>query len=367
MNGQGGAAIPPGALAGLKVIAMASLYAAPLAATIMADFGADVLKIEPPEGDMFRGSKMWPIVARGKTCLALDLRSAHGIAQFEALVAQADVVVENYPAAVLEKRGIGWDRLSAINPRLVMLSVSCFGGTGPYRERPGSGTIGEGFGGLTGLMGESDGPPMLPSVALGDAVGAMSAVIGTLSALYWRDRNGRGQQVDASLYEPIVQIVAHAAQRWTPGQSPERCGSRLPGVLRNVYRTADDRHVAISASTARHAADLVALASGAGSAGSGDQDAQVAAWIATVPQAALIERLVAARIPVAPVNSMDDLLGDAHVRERGSLVHVVDDALGDLALAGPTPRLSATPGRIGVVNPPLGTDADAALARWTAG
>ncbi|AJR26204.1 carnitine dehydratase [Sphingobium sp. YBL2] len=352
--------MPPGALAGLKVIDMASLYAAPLAATIMADFGADVLKIEPPEGDLFRDSKMWPLVARGKRCLALDLRSEEGIDRLKALAAQADVLVENYPAAVLERRGIGWKVLSAVNPRLVMLSVSCFGATGPYRGRPGSGTIGEGFGGLTFLTGTEDGPPMLPSVALGDAVGAMSAVIGTLSALYWRDRSGRGQQVDASLYEPILQIVAHAAQRWEPGRSPERCGSRLPGVLRNVYRTSDERYVAISASTARHAADLLALAGGQGD----DQDACVAAWIATVPQAALVEQLVARRIPVTPVNSLDDMLADPHMRARGSLIHVADEALGDLALAAPAPRLSETPGRIGDVNPPLGTDADAALERW---
>ncbi|UXC93547.1 MULTISPECIES: CaiB/BaiF CoA-transferase family protein [Sphingobium] len=360
MEEPGKGAIPPGALAGLKVIDMASLYAAPLAATIMADFGADVLKIEPPEGDLFRDSKMWPLVARGKRCLALDLRSEEGIDRLKALAAQADVLVENYPAAVLERRGIGWEVLSAVNPRLVMLSVSCFGATGPYQGRPGSGTIGEGFGGLTFLTGTEDGPPMLPSVALGDAVGAMSAVIGTLSALYWRDRSGRGQQVDASLYEPILQIVAHAAQRWEPGRSPERCGSRLPGVLRNVYRTSDERYVAISASTARHAADLLALAGGQGD----DQDACVAAWIATVPQAALVEQLVARRIPVTPVNSLDDMLADPHMRARGSLIHVADEALGDLALAAPAPRLSETPGRIGDVNPPLGTDADAALERW---
>jgi formyl-CoA transferase len=288
------------------------------------------------------------------------LRSEEGIDRLKALAAQADVLVENYPAAVLERRGIGWEVLSAVNPRLVMLSVSCFGATGPYQGRPGSGTIGEGFGGLTFLTGTEDGPPMLPSVALGDAVGAMSAVIGTLSALYWRDRSGRGQQVDASLYEPILQIVAHAAQRWEPGRSPERCGSRLPGVLRNVYRTSDERYVAISASTARHAADLLALAGGQGD----DQDACVAAWIATVPQAALVEQLVARRIPVTPVNSLDDMLADPHMRARGSLIHVADEALGDLALAAPAPRLSETPGRIGDVNPPLGTDADAALERW---
>ena len=351
--------LPQGALAGLKVIDMASLYAAPLAATIMADFGADVLKVEPPEGDPFRGNKMWPIVARGKRCLALDLRSPDGIAALRELVAEADVVVENYPAAVLAKRGIGWNELSAINPKLIMLSVSCFGATGPYADRPGSGTIGEGFGGLTWLMGQSEGPPVLPSVALGDAVGAMSAVIGTLSALYWRDRNGRGQQVDASLYEPILQIVAHAAQRWAPGESPGRCGSRLPGVLRNVYRTVDGRFVAISASTARHEADLLTLAGGMG-----DHDARVAGWIGGLRQAEVVEALVVRRIPVAPVNTLDELLADVHVRERGSLLHIESERLGDLALAAPTPRLSASPGRIGDVNPPLGHDVADALSWW---
>ena len=131
-------------------------------------------------------------------------------------------------------------------------------------------------------------------------------------------------------------------------------------MLRNVYRTADRRYVAISASTARHAADLVALAGGEGN----DPDAQVAAWIATVPQSALVEQLVARRIPVTPVNSLDDMLADPHVRARASLVHVSDDALGDLALAAPAPRLSETPGRIGEVNPPLHTDVEPVLKRW---
>jgi formyl-CoA transferase len=350
------------ALAGLRVIDMASLYAAPFAATIMADFGADVLKIEPPGGDPFRESRMWPLVARGKRCLELDLRAAEGIETLKALAAEADVVVENYPAALLRKRGIGWETLSAINPRLVMLSVSCFGADGPYADRPGSGTIGEGFGGLTWLTGEGDGPPMLPSVALGDAVGAMSAVIGVLSALYWRERSGQGQQVDTSLYEPILQIVAHAAQRWSPGDPPMRCGSKLPGVLRNVYATGDGHFVALSASTARHHADLVALAGGA----EGDDDARVAAWMAGRSRQEVIDALVARRIPIAPVNDLDALLADPHVRARDSLRHVRSERLGDLALAAPSPRLSHTPAQIGEIDPPLGTDADAALARWTA-
>jgi len=351
-----------GALGDLRVIDMASLYAAPLAATIMADFGADVVKVEPPEGDGFRGSKMWPIVARGKRCVSLDLRSEAGCAALKELVAGADVVVENYPPGVLDRRGIGWQALSAINPRLVMLTVSCFGSEGPYAGRPGSGTIGEGFGGLTHLTGQTRGPPTLPTVALGDAVGAMSAVIGVLAAMRWRDRTGEGQQIDATLYEPVLQIVAHAAQRWTPGNAPGRGGSKLPGVLRNVFATADGHHVAISASTARHKADLIALAGGA--EGEAAEDAAVTAWIAKQPLGPLLDTLVARRIPVTPVNTIDDLLADPQVRERGSLVHVSHDALGELALAAPAPHLARSPGRIGEVDPPLGTDPAAILAGW---
>jgi crotonobetainyl-CoA:carnitine CoA-transferase CaiB-like acyl-CoA transferase len=352
----------PGALAGIRVIDMSSLYAAPLAASILADFGADVIKIEPPGGDPFRGTRMWPLVARNKRCVSLDLRSPDGREALKRLAARADVVVENYPARVLADRGLGWDVLSAANPRLVMLSLSCFGASGPYQDRPGSGTIGEAFGGLTFLTGESDGPPMLPSVALGDAVGAMSAALGVLAALQARSRTGRGQQVDASLYEPILHIVVHAGQRWSPGQPPTRSGSKLPGVLRNVFRTADGEHVAISASTPRHQRDLVALAGG--KSGTDDEDALVADWIATVPRSELIERLVARRIPVTPVNDLDTLFGDPQVLARESLVRQSDPELGELVYAAPTPRLSLTPGRIEQVNPPLLPAIEPLLAEW---
>jgi len=326
------------------------------------------VKVEPPTGDGFRNTKMWPVVARGKRSIVLDLRSPAGCSAFKKLVATADVVVENYPAKVLQARGIGWNELSAINPALIMVSVSCFGRTGPYAERPGSGSIGEGFAGLTSLTGQSDGPPTLPGVALGDAVGAMNAVIGVMTALYARDRNGGiGQQVDVSLYEPVLQIMGQAMHRWSPGQSPARNGSRLPGGgLRNVYATADGGHVVISASTERHERELIQLT--AGDAASTDPDAQVAAWISTRMLADVVDELVKRRLPVTPVNNIDALLLDPHILARGSLVRQTDAELGDLVLVAPTPKLSATPGRIRSLGPELGpelgTDTDSVLVEW---
>ncbi len=347
-------------LAGLRVLDIASLYAAPLAATILGDFGAEVIKVEPPGGDGFRGSGLWPAIARNKKSITLDLRQPEGCAVLRELVKAADVVVENYPAQVLEKRGIDWATLSAINPELVMLSLSCYGRTGPYANRPGSGTIGEGFAGLTHLTGPADGPPLLPSVALGDAVGALSMVVGTMMALYWRDTGGqRGQHIDASLYEPILHAVTNATARWKPGQSPQRSGSRLPGsAIRNVYATADGHYVVISASTERHVADLVQLAGGQPG---DDADAVLAAWIRTQPVDGLIATLAAKRLPVARVNDIDTLLADPHIQARGSLLHLQDAELGDTAQVAPTPKLSATPGEIRWLNPGLGQHTDEIL------
>lgn len=353
-------------LAGVRVLDIASLYAAPLASTIMADFGAEVIKVEPPQGDGFRGTSMWPVVARNKKSITLDLRQPEGCELLKQLVEHADVLVENYPAAVLERRGIAWQDLSARNSDLVMVSVSCFGQTGPCAARPGSGTIGESFGGLAHMVGQGDGPPMLPSFALGDALGAMNTVIGTMMALYWRDgdrvrstpaaRAGRGQHVDASLYEPVLLAISQAMARWTPGAAPKRSGSRLAtSAIRNVYATRDGQHVAISASTERHVVDLVKLAGGdLPHADRQDADATVACWIASRLQADVVASLVQARIPIAPVNDIEALLSDPHIAARESILRVDDAELGALALVQPSPKLSRTPGSIRTIGPALG-------------
>lgn len=353
-----------GALVGLRVLDISSLYAAPLAASMLADFGADVIKVEPPEGDGLRGTGMWPMVARGKRSLVLDLRSTTGQVALRRLAGKADVLVQNFPAEVLRKRGLDWDALSEINPRLIMLSISCFGQGGPYADRPGSGTIGEAFGGLTHLTGRAKDTPMLPSVALGDALGAMNAVIGTMTALYARDHGkGHGQQVDASLYEPILTAIGQAFQWWRPGNSPSRNGSRMPegGGLRNLYATADDRFVAVSASTSRHIEALATLASAKQGE---DLDRAVAAWIICRPLDESLTTLVEHRVPVAPVNDIDALLADPQARARRSIVTLSDPELGDVLLPAPTPHLSLTPGKIGAINPPLGGAGPSIFREW---
>lgn len=356
------------ALKGLRVLDIASLYAAPLAASIMADFGADVVKVEPPGGDGFRGTAMWPVVARGKRCITLDIRSEEGREEIRALAAKADVLVENLPPELAKRWALDWETLSSLNPRLVVVSVSCFGQTGPYAGRPGSGTIGEGFGGLTHLTGAADGPPTLPSVALGDALGAMHAVIGTMMALYARDHHtGRGQQVDVSLYEPVLAAVAQSFQYWQPGTShPTRNGSQMPqGApgLRNVF-AARDGHVVISASTKRHADDLAVMAE------KGDDEAlddAVSRWIGGQDVAPLVERLIAARIPVSPTNDLDALLRDPQVIARKSLFKGRADGIGDVVLASPSPHLSETPGRIGKTGPLAELSCDGLYAEWGVG
>ncbi|SFC29411.1 CaiB/BaiF CoA transferase family protein [Tropicimonas isoalkanivorans] len=343
---------PP--LHGIRVLDIASLYAAPFAATLLGDFGAEVIKIEPPDGDGFRGTGMWAAVGRGKKSVVLDLRSPEGCETLRQLCRTADIIVQNFPRSVLEKRGIGWDRLHTMNPKLIMLSVSCFGQTGPYADRPGSGTIGEGFAGLTHLTGRPEDKPMLASVALGDAIGAMSAVMGALAALYGRDMGGGGgQEIDASLWEPVLTAISGALAAWQPGDSPGRMSGRLGTTgIRNTYRTADGGHVVLSASTPRHLNDMTELANWDGA---DDPDAAVARWIGGLPQLAVIDALVARRIPVAPVTDLDRLISDPHVLARGS---VRQGTIGGrrTAYAAPHPRLEGLAAEAPDIDRPLGAD-----------
>jgi len=355
-------------LEGVRVLDIASYYAAPFASTLLGDFGAEVIKIEPLEGEAMRGTAMWSVVARNKQSVTIDLRKPEGCALLKQLVAKSDVLVDNFPVKVLKERGIAYEDLSKVNPRLVHVGVSCFGQTGPYADRPGSGTLGEGFGGLAHLMGLPDGPPMMPSFPMGDAIGAMNTVIGIMMALYWRDAapelggTGRGQHIDATLYEPILVAISQPVSRWKPGQSPGRTGSRVPGLaLRNVFATSDGKHVVISATTPRHLRDAILLAGGNDKTPDDQADGLVAAWIRQRPLREVLDGLIGKRIPVAPTNTMDMLLADPHVQARQSLLRVNDPEFGEIAVTAPSPRLSESPGQFRHTGPRLGEHNDAVL------
>jgi len=377
-----------GALEGLRVLDLSTLFSAPQVSAMLGDLGADVVKLESRSGDPMRRmgvsregrSLMWAMVARNKRAITLDLERSDGIGLLHRLVERADVVVENYPLAYLERWHATWEELSHVNPRLVMVSVSCFGATGPYSGRAGAGTLAEAFAGLTHMTGEVDGPPLLTSLPVGDILAAISGVVGALAACYHRDaRGGSGQHVDVSMYEPVLQLLSGSVVSYDPsGPPPRRMGSRVAGgVPRNTYRTADDRWVVVSATTDPQVARVLAVIgcddpsqrarfgrSGPRLEAAEDLDALVAAWIARHDRRHVLDTFTRDRIPAAPVNDLADLFADPHVRERGSLIDIDDADLGTLTLVAPTPKLSATPGRIRHTGPALGEHNREVYREW---
>jgi crotonobetainyl-CoA:carnitine CoA-transferase CaiB-like acyl-CoA transferase len=370
------------ALAGLRVLDISTFLAAPQIAAMLGDFGADVIKLEPPDGEAIRRigaqrhgqSLMWALASRNKRAITCDLEQEEGRDLLRRLVAEVDVLVENYPAATLETWGCAWEDLVARNPDLVMVSVSCYGRTGPLADRSGAGTLAEAFGGLTNMTGEADGPPMLPSIPLGDTLVAFSGVIGALvAAWHARVNGGGGQHVDVSMYEPVLTLLQPTIVGWDPSGDeppPHRTGSRVPnGVPRNVYRTRDDRWLVVSGTTDRQVErilDLIGRTTDddrARFARSADRlrhadelDALVAGWVAEHDADAVIAQLEARRVPVAPVHDVPGLLADPHIAARGSLTTIDDPALGPVTLVSPSPHLSATPGTLRFTGPAIGAD-----------
>jgi crotonobetainyl-CoA:carnitine CoA-transferase CaiB-like acyl-CoA transferase len=378
----------PGALDGLRVLDLSTLFAAPQVATILGDFGADVVKVEPPEGDPLRHmgisrdgeSLMWAMVGRNKRSLTLDPTTPDGQATLHRLVAVADVVVENQGPRVLAKWRATWEELSAVNPRLVMVSVSLYGATGPNAGKAGAGTLAEAFGGLTHMTGEADGPPMLPSIPLGDVVTSWAGAIGALVACWHRDvRGGPGQHVDVAMYEPMLWLMGGTIFQWDgTDPPPHRSGSTVPGgVPRNVYRTADDQYVVISGTTDQQNARLrpllgVDTPEGAARYGTSaarllvvdELDGMVADWVRSLPRDEVLRLLDEVRIPAAPVNDVPAILADPHIAARGGIVPMEHPTLGSLNFAAPFPVLGATPGTIRHPGPALGADTEDVLADW---
>ncbi|MCY4272125.1 MAG: CoA transferase [bacterium] len=386
---------PPGALGGLRVLDISSFLAAPQAAAFLGDFGADVIKVEPPSGEALRRigasrngeSPVWAMASRNKRVITCDLNRPEGRDILRRLLAEVDVLVHNYSPTVLKRWDCTWEQLHALHPNLVMVSVSPYGHTGPLASRPGAGTMAEAFAGLTHMTGEADGPPMLTSIPLGDALTGIFGLIGALVACYGRDVNRLGgQHVDVSMYEPVLTLMGSTLAAWDPDGGdppPTRFGSRLAtGVPRNIYRTADNRYLCLSATTDRQVERILALT---GRDGPQDQakfarmadrlthsdelDALVADWIAPRPLEEAVAAFVEARIPVAPVHDLAGLLADAQVQARNSLTLVDHEVLGTVPMATPAPILSDTPGAIRHPGPPIGAhnaEVYAELLGWDA-
>jgi crotonobetainyl-CoA:carnitine CoA-transferase CaiB-like acyl-CoA transferase len=357
-------------LEGIKVVEAATLFAAPLAAMFLGDYGADVIKIEHPHsvdparghGPSKNGVGLWfKALARNKRLVTLDLSKPAGADLFLRLAERSDVVLENFRPGTLERWGVGWDELSAVNPRLVLARVSGFGQTGPYAGRAGFGTLAEAMSGFAVLNGEPDGMPLLPPLALADGVAALATAFAILTALRAREQTGRGQVVDTSLVEPLLTLLGPQLTAYDLlGELQPRTGNRSShNAPRNVYRTADGSWVAVSASATSIAERVLRLvgrpdlaeepwfASGAGRAAHVDEiDAAVAAWIVERPRAEVLAAFEAAEAAIAPIYDARDIVADSHLAAVGAFHLLDDEELGAITMTNVVSRLSETPGAI---------------------
>lgn len=371
-------------LSGIRVLDGGQVVAGPFIAQLLGDFGAEVIKVEQPgRGDPYRfyGPRKngvplgWKVLARNKKSVTLDLRAAEGQALFRRLAAESDVVIQSFRPPTLERYGLTYERLAEVNPRLVVVLVSGFGQTGPYRDRPGFGSLVEAMSGYADLTGAADGPPTLPQFALADGVAALYAAFGVMNALYWRDAGGGGigQCIDVSLLEPLVSILGPLTTLYDQlGVQLRRTGSRIyANAPRNVYPTADDRWIAVAASTeavARRcfaAIDQPELADDprfataqARVAHVEDVDRIVGGWIGERALAEVMEAFDRHAVSAAPVMGISDLLEDPQVQAREMITTVPDAELGPVRMPGVLPPLSRTPGAIRSTGPRLGEHND---------
>ena len=359
-----------GPLAGLRVLEAATLFAGPLAATMMADFGADVIKIEHPKtsdpvryhGYQKGGSSLWwKMIGRNKRTITLYLGAPDGQALMKQLVAGADVLIESFRPGTLERWNLGPDVLHAINPKLVITRVTGFGQFGPYSGRPGFGTLAEAMSGFAAMTGEPDGPPTLPPFGLADGITALATAAATMFALRARDRIGKGQVVDMAIIEPILTILGPQPLWFDQlGIVQERRGNRsVNNAPRNTYKTADDRWVAISTSTQSIAERVMTLVghpevidqpwfkSGAERATHADElDAMVGGWIARRPLADVMREFEAAEAAVAPIYDIRHIMADPQFQALQTIIPVDDPELGPIKMQNVMFRMTETPGRI---------------------
>jgi len=370
---------------GLSVVEMGALIAGPFCAKVLAEFGADVVKLEPPgAGDPLRKwrymkdgtSLWWHVQSRNKRSVAVDLRKPEGQAIARALMERADIVVENFRPGTLEAWGLSYESLAAINPGLVMVRISGYGQTGPYRERPGFGVIGEAMGGLRHVTGTPDRPPSRTGISIGDTLSALYGVIGALMALEQRRKTGLGQVVDVALYESVFSVMESMLPEFDAlGVVRERTGSILPGIApTSAYRCSDGSYVLIAGNgdsifkrlaLAMGRADLAEDATLAHNDGRASRqawlDAEIEAWTTTRTPDTVLAAMEAAHVPASKIYTVADIAADPHFAAREMIREI---ALADgsrLKVPGIVPKLSATPGGFAAGGPVLGEHTDAVL------
>lgn len=373
-------------LRGLRVLDAATFIAAPLCATLLAEFGAEVIKVEHPRGgDPFRrfgtpteradSTLAWLSEARNKTSITLDLSRPQGAALFKRLTAMSDIVCENFRPGTLEKWGLGWEALKAENPNLVLVRISGYGQTGPYRDRPGFARIAHAVGGLAALAGMPGEVPVTPgSTSLGDYLAGLFAAFGAMVALQHSRQGGGGQVIDIGLYEAVFRVLDELAPAYArEGIVRDREGAGTRNACpHGHFPTRDGKWVAIACTTDKMFARL-AEAMGrpelAGADAFGRQERRLAAreavialvggWTGSLDREALMELCLAAEVPIGPLNTIADIFADPHVAAREDLVRIEDPELGPIVIPAVLPKLSLTPGRITGLGPPLGNGNEA--------
>lgn len=379
-----------GPLEGIRVLEMGQLIAGPFCGQLLADFGAEVVKIEPPKtGDAMRqwgrtdadgNTLWWPVIARNKKSLTLNLRDSRAQDIVKALVAKTDILVENFRAGRMEEWGLGYDVLSKINPGLIMVRITGFGQTGPYSDRAGFASVCEAMGGLREISGYPDRPPVRMGISLGDTLAGQNGFQGALLALQHRNSTGDGQMVDASIYESVLSVMESLVSEYDGGgHVRQRSGSILPGIApSNAYPTKDGGTIIIGANQDSLFRRLTALmgqpeladderfrdhqARGRHQA---EIDAIIGAWTRTKPAKELVDALAEVAVPAGPTYRAKDMLEDPHFQARESVTRVDDPTLGrSIAMQNVFPRLSASPGTIRHTGPALGQHTTQVLAEW---
>ncbi len=380
--------LPTKPLAGLKVIELGTLIAGPFASRICAEFGAEVIKIESPDGGdplrkwrkLYEGTSLWWFVqARNKQSLTLNLKHPEAQAILKQLVAEADIVIENFRPGVLEKLGLGWEVLHALNPKLVMVRLSGFGQTGPMKDQPGFGAVGESMGGLRYITGFEDRPPVRTGISIGDSIAALWGVIGALMALRHREVNGgQGQVVDVALYEAVFAMMESLVPEFDVfGFIRERTGNIMPGITpSSIHTSADGKHVQIGANgdaifkrfmLAIGREDLAndpQLADNAGRDARRDElYAAIDVWVRSLPLDAVLAVLQQAEVPASRIYSAEDMFGDPQFLARDMLQKARLPDGREFRMPGIVPKLSETPGGTEWIGPQLGEHTAAILAR----